>query len=261
MKRSKHYRAIAEYYDAEYVSNDVLDHDVPMLLDHLPKRSQRVLELCCGTGRAAVPLAEAGHRMTGIDVDSALLAIARRKAKVSGLDASRLELVRADVLTFRRDAEFDWAFLIFNTLLNFTTLAEQDKLMSNVCAALKPGGRFWIDVFYPDLSILAVDHHEHFDSATFYVPALNRSVHRTTEIRRSTKRAQLQEVTFHYAWADDSGDVHREQVRFEMTWMFPRELTLLLERNGFTVDRLYGDYDGGDVTPDSSRLIALAKKR
>lgn len=261
MSKAGQYRAIAEYYDAEYVSNDVLDNDVPMLLSHLPKRSQRILELCCGTGRAAVPLAEAGHRVTGIDIDPALLAIAKRKKTVSGLDGSRLELVKADVLKFRREETFDWAFLIFNTLLNFTTLANQDAILRNVHASLKKGGRFWIDVFYPDLSILGVDHHEHFDSNTFYVPTLNRSVHRTTEIQRSSKRPQLQEVTFHYAWADDSGDVHNEQIQFEMTWMFPRELVLLLERNGFSVERLYGDYQGNEVTPMSPRLIALAKKR
>lgn len=261
MSKAGHYRAIAEYYDAEYVSNYVLDHDVPMLLSHLPKRRQRILELCCGTGRCAVPLAEAGHRVTGIDIDPALLAIARRKKQTSALRDDQLELLRADVLKFRREGAFDWVCLIFNTFLNFTTLAEQDAILRNAHASLRSGGRFWIDIFYPDLGILGVEHHEHFDSNTFYVPALNRSVHRTTELRRSKKRPQLQEVTFHYTWADDQGEVHHEQIRFDMTWMYPRELVLLLERHGFAVERLYGDYDGSDVTPESPRLICLAKKR
>jgi len=259
--RSKRYQAIAAYYDAEYVSNDVLDHDTPFLLDHLPRKSAKVLELCCGTGRAAIPLAQAGHRVTGVDVDRHLLQIARHKRDSVGLADRQLTLLRQDVLKLNLGQTFDWAFLVFNTLLNFTTLAEQDRLMQVVHRHLKPGGRFWVDLFNPDLSILAEAHHAHFDSATFYVPSLDRSVHRTTEIRRSTRRSQLQEVTFHYAWADSMGEVHREAIAFEMTWMFPRELTLLLERHGFEIEHLYGDYDGSDVTPESPRLIACAKKR
>ena len=259
--QSERYQAIAAYYDAEYVSSDLLDHDTPFLLDHLPKRSVKVLELCCGTARAAIPLAQAGHRVTGVDVDRHLLDIARHKRDSVGLRDRQLKLVRQDVLKLQLDETFDWAFLIFNTLLNFTTLAEQDRLLQTVYRHLKPAGRFWIDIFNPDLAILGEPHHAHFDSATFYVPLLDRSVHRTTELHRSAKRPQLQEVTFHYTWADSHGDLHYEDVRFELTWMFPRELTQLLERNGFAVEHFYGDYDGGDVAPDSPRLIVCAKKR
>ena len=229
MKRPRQYRAIAEYYDAEYESSDVLDHDVPLLLDAMPKKRQRVLELCCGTARAAIPLAQAGHRVTGIDIDEAMLAIARRKRDSVGLSETQLKIVSGDVLdleagTFfpspgnpgqgrtrgnlsqapsatgsrkafpspqsfpgvaKERAEFDWAVLLFNTFLNFPTLGGQDRLLTGVRHHLRTGGKFWLDIFNPDLSILAEAHHAHFDSATFYVPALDRSVHRTTEICRS----------------------------------------------------------------------------
>lgn len=261
MKQAGRYQAIAEYYDAEYVSNSVLDNDVPFLIEHLPSRAAKILELCVGTARAAIPLAQAGHRITGVDLDAELLKIARRKRDSVGLTDKELKLVRGDVLSFKSETRFDYAVLIFNTLLNFTSLAEQDRLISNVAKQLKPGGRFWVDIFNPDLSILGTPHHAHFDSATFYVPALDRSVHRTTEITRAEKRPQLQEMTFHYTWADEQGDLHQERVDFEMTWMMPRELTLLLQRHGFVIEHLYGDYDGSDVSTESPRLIACAKKR
>ena len=261
MKQPKHYRAIAEYYDAEYESSDVLDHDVPLLLDSMPKRSQNVLELCTGTARAAIPLAQAGHRVVGIDVDAEMLKIAQRKRDSVGLTPAELQLMRADVLKFNLGQTFDWAVLLFNTLLSFPTLTEQDKLLQNVHRHLKAGGRFWIDIFNPDLSILAETHHPHFDSATFYVPALNRSVHRHTEICRGKVAPQLQEVTFHYDWADEMGQLHHEKNSFAMTWMFPRELTLLLERHGFAIEAMHGDYDRSPVTTLSPRLIVCARKR
>ncbi len=259
--KSRSYRAIPHYYDAEYESSDVLDHDVPFLLSHLPKKSQRILELCCGTGRATIPLAEAGHRVTGVDYDRDLLEIAGRKRIATGLSDQRLRFIHADVLRMQLNETFDFAFLIFNTLLNFTTLPDQDRLLQQTAKHLKKGGRFWVDIFYPDLTILAEPFHAHYDSATFYVHALDRSVHRTTEIKRSAKRLQVQEMTFHYTWADEQGTLQAEKSEFDLTWMFPRELVMLLERNGFSVEALYGSYDGKPITPDSSRIIAMAKKR
>lgn len=256
MKQPGRYRAIAEYYDAEYESNDVLDHDTPFLLSHLPKRRQNVLELCCGTARCAIPLAKAGHCVTGVDIDADLLAIARRKRDSVGLTERELALIRGDVRRFKSSTRFDWAVLLFNTLLNFTTLPEQDRVLSAVARALRTGGRFWVDVFNPDLGQLAERHVTKFDAATFHVAALDRDVTRTMDIRQSPDHPQLRHVTFRYEWADPGGKPRVETNHFDLTWMTPRELVLLLERHGFKVVHLYGDYDGSAVGPQSPRIIA-----
>src|ERR1700712_4968013 len=91
------YRAIAEYYDAEYAELEMLRHDVPFFLGQLPKRRQTILELAVGTGRAAIPIAQAGHRVVGVDYAPDLLAIARRKRDVVGLKDRELELRQGDV--------------------------------------------------------------------------------------------------------------------------------------------------------------------
>ena len=260
-KKSKHagqYRAIAEYYDAEYETNDVLDNDVPLLLSHLPKKRQNVLELCCGTARCAIPIAQAGHRVVGFDIDADLIDIACRKRDAVGLSERELSLHTADALSFDFGEKFDWAFLVFNTLMNFTTAESQDALLRAVTAHLKPGGKFWVDVFNPDPGIYGLDYAPHFDSATFYVPALDRSVHRVTSLRRSTTTPQLQHTAFHYTWHDAHGELHEAVVKFDMTYMYPRELQRLLQAHGFTVDAIYGDYDRSPVTPESPRIIAVA---
>ena len=81
----KRYRAIAEYYDAENADEPMLQQDVPFFLGQLPRRRQQVLELAVGTGRAAVPIAQAGHRVVGVDYADDMLAIARRKRDAGGL--------------------------------------------------------------------------------------------------------------------------------------------------------------------------------
>src|SRR5436305_9119553 len=95
---SKRYRHIAHYYDAEYAGRRMLEQDVPFFLGQLPKRRQEVLELAVGTGRAAIPIAQAGHRVVGVDYAPDMLAIAWRKRDAVGLGEGQLSLVERDVL-------------------------------------------------------------------------------------------------------------------------------------------------------------------
>ena len=253
------YRAIAEYYDAEYADSRMLQQDVPFFLDHLPRRPKDVLELCVGTARAAIPIARAGHRVVGVDYDADLLAIGRRKRDAAGLTDRQLDLRPGDALDLDLGRRFDWVCLLFNTLLVFTTLAEQDQLLGSVVRRhLKPNGRFWLDVFNPDLARLAVPRSTDLQPHVFHVPALGRTVTSTTDLQVDGT-TQVQRVTFHYTWFDAAGRRRRERNRFTLTWLFPRELRLLLERNGLVIEHLYGNYDGSPVTDASPRLIACCR--
>lgn len=255
----KRYKAIAEYYDAEYAGLEMLERDVPFFLGHLPRRRrQDVLELAAGTARAAIPIAQAGHRVVAVDYAPDMLGIAARKRDMVGLAERDLSLVKADVLKLDLGRRFDWVCVFFNTFLNFTTLEDQDRLLQAARRHLKPRGRLWIDFFNPDLELLSKKSQAHLDPATFYVPAYDRSVYRDTELHQDWA-GQVQQLTFHYRWFDEQAEEHHEQVRFQLTWMMPRELRLLLERNGFRVERMYGDYDGSDVGAESPRIISLSR--
>jgi ubiquinone/menaquinone biosynthesis C-methylase UbiE len=256
-----HYRAIADYYDAEYEQNDMLQRDVPFFLGHLPKKRQHVLELACGTGRAAIPIAQAGHRVVGIDYAADVIEIAQQKRVSVAVGERDLELIRQDVLRLDLGGrKFDWIAIFFNTLLNFTTLEQLDALLTGVRNHLKPRGRFWLDIFQPNLELIAQEHSEHLEPSTFYVPHLNRTVSRETEIRRDPSE-QVQHITYHYRWFDEGGIEQRETVSFDLTFLFPRELRLLLERNGLQIDTLYGDHDGSVLMADSPRIIACCRPR
>lgn len=253
-----HYRAIAEYYDAEFSQQEMLAHDVPFFLDHLTPK-QRVLELAVGTGRAAIPIAQAGHRVVGIDNEPDILAIAQRKRDSVGLSSRELDLRRGDMLRLRLDKQFDWAAVFFNTFMMFTTLKEQDQALRGIVRHLKPRGRLWLDIFQPNLELLAKDVSKDLEPTAFYVPAYDRTVFKTTEVRRDPA-AQTQHVTFHYHWFDAAGDQRHETVEFDITFMFPRELRLLIERHGLVLEHLYGNYDGRDLNADSPRMIGCCRR-
>src|SRR4051794_20599956 len=146
----KHYRAFAQYYDAEYENQEMLAQDVPFFLGHLPQKRQSILELATGTARAAIPLAQAGHRVVGVDYADDMLAIARRKRDGVGLTERELSIVRGDILTLDLGRRFDWVCIFFNTFLSFTTLEQLDRALAAIKRHLKPRGRLWLDIFNPD---------------------------------------------------------------------------------------------------------------
>jgi SAM-dependent methyltransferase len=255
----KSYRAIAEYYDAENERLDWLQRDVPFFLKHLPRRSQRVLELCVGTARAAIPIAQAGHRVVGVDYANDVLAIARRKRDAVGISDGRLQLLHADALKLKLGRKFDWIAIFFNTFLGFTTLQQQDCLLAVVRDHLKPRGRFWLDIFQPNLALMANAESKGIEATVFYVPSLDRTVYMDVDVQRDPSK-QVQRVSFNYRWFDSRGKEHRERREFDLTLIFPRELQILLERNGLEIEKLYGNHDSTPLDADSPRMIAVCRK-
>jgi SAM-dependent methyltransferase len=251
----KRYKAIATYYDSDNAHLKMLQHDVPFFLGQLPRKRQEILELAVGTARAAIPMAQAGHRVVGVDYVQDMLDIARRKRDAVGLKDQQLKLVRQDVLKLDLHRKFDWIAIFFNTLLAFTTLKELDRMLQNVRRHLRANGRFWLDIFNPDHSMLSRERETDLDRYVFFVPELGRTVFRKTEIRRDNAR-QLMRIMTHYSWFDEMGTIHREKFEFDMTCIFPRELRILLERNGLRIEKLWGNYDGSALGKSSPRMIA-----
>ena len=102
----------------------------------------RALEFGIGTGRIALPLAERGLTVAGIDSSEAM--VARLRAKPGGED---LEVAIGDFSSTRIGGKFSLVYLIFNTINNLTTQDEQVACFQNVAAHLERGGRFVIEIF------------------------------------------------------------------------------------------------------------------
>jgi SAM-dependent methyltransferase len=110
----------------------------------------RALELGIGTGRIALPLAERGVPVHGIDLSKPMVDQLRAK---SGGDA--IDVTIGDFSTIRVAGEFSLAYLVFNTIENLTTQDAQVACFRNVAAHLEPGGRFVIECAIPDLRRLS----------------------------------------------------------------------------------------------------------
>ena len=138
---------VAARYDessAEMFDPEIVDPAVDFLAELAG--SGRALELGIGTGRIALPLAQRGVPVHGIELSNAMAA--KLRAKPGGED---IDVTIGDFANTAADGTFSVAYLVFNTILNLTTQAAQVACFRNVAAHLEPGGCFVIEVGVPGL--------------------------------------------------------------------------------------------------------------
>jgi SAM-dependent methyltransferase len=136
---------VAAHYDER--SGDAPDTVIDVLAEFAGDGA--ALEFAIGTGRIALPLAQRGVRVAGIDNSEAMLRRLRAKP-----GADRIESVAGDMASTRLDGEFSLVFLVFNTISNLTTQDAQVACFQNAADHLRSGGRFVIENGVPALQSL-----------------------------------------------------------------------------------------------------------
>ncbi len=137
--------AVAGRYDA-----DTAEMPVEPVVDFLlPLAGGGALELAVGTGRIAVPLAERGVRVAGIDLSPDMVAELRKKSEA-------IPVAIGDYATTRVEGTFSLVFIVFNSINNQTTQDGQVATFANAAAHLDPGGSFVVEVGTPNTRPLEV---------------------------------------------------------------------------------------------------------
>ncbi|MBE2239735.1 MAG: class I SAM-dependent methyltransferase [Caldilineaceae bacterium] len=246
----------ARFYDDDYRN---YDDDIAAIAMLAEECDGPILELGCGTGRVLLPLAAAGHRVTGVDISPALLARAAAKLNQQGL-ASGAQLVEADLRTCDLpQKEFAFAFCTSNTLMHFTTAAEQTAVLRNAARHLRPGGRLLVDLFNPDLPrLFAVDGlmelADRWQDVQTGAEVLKWSV-RTLDLAE-----QRQETLFIYEEIFADGCTQRTACPFTLRFLWRSEAELMLQLAGLLVEEVWGDFEGAPYAGDSEHLILIAIK-
>lgn len=248
---------IARFFDGEYAA---YADDLPMLLGLAQQAHGPLLELGCGTGRALVPLAQAGFEIDGIDSSPAMLALARAKVTaVRGME-KHVRLIDGDFTAPLSAGRYRFAFALMNTFLHLEDQESQLAALQSWRRALAPGGLLLIDVFSPDVAELASLNGRLEWDRTWTDPATGRQVMKLLA-RTVDPAEQSMQVSHIYDEMDGDGTVRRSVASFELRYLWRFEAELLLEKAGFEVEALYGDWEMGDYDSASDRMIFVAVNR
>jgi SAM-dependent methyltransferase len=198
------------------------------------------LEFAVGTGRIALPLAERGVRVVGIDNSRAMLA---RLAEKPG--SERIETVVGDMAATRIDGDFSLVYLVFNTIFNLTTQDGQVACFQNAAAHLRSGGRFVIEARVPELQRLPLGQtvlpwRADPTGMSYYVYDV------------VTQRLSGQ----HYDI--ENGRIEASPIELRYAW--PAELDLMARLAGMRLEERWAGWDGEPFTGLSPAHVSVYEK-
>jgi len=235
----------AELYDADYA--DYQTGDVEFYVEEAVRCGKPLLELGCGTGRIAIPIAEAGLEVVGVEISRDMLAVAQRKvAALAPEIAARITLIQGDMVDFSLDHRFDLAIVPFRTFLCLMTIEDQKRALINIRRHLNPDGRLILNFFDPDLREI-LDYNEQMRNVQklmnrFSRPATGNQVVEWSSWDYNITEQTIEEQRNYVEYAPDGDFVKSSFVTLRIRYIFRWEMHHLLELCGYRIEALYGDF-------------------
>ena len=198
----------------------------------------RALEFAIGTGRVAVPLSERGVPVTGIELSRPMIEQLRTK-----VDEDTIPVVAGDMTSVVAPGTFTLVYLVYNTISNLLTQAEQVACFTNAARHLTPGGRFVIELWVPELRKL---------------PPGQQAVVWHSEpgyIGLDTYDVLHQWVVSHHFRFDDGEEARLFRSPHRYIW--PAELDLMARLAGFDLEDRHADWSGAEFTADSRSHVSV----
>jgi SAM-dependent methyltransferase len=198
----------------------------------------RAVEFAIGTGRVAIPLAERGVPVTGIELSQPMIDQLRTKA-----DEATIPVLVGDMSTTVAPGEYTLVYLVFNTISNLLTQAEQVECFRNAARHLTPGGRFVIELWVPELRRLP--------------PGQPATVWHSEPgyIGLDTYDVLRQHVVSHHFRFDDSTQARLFRSPHRFIW--PAELDLMAQLAGFQLEARHADWTGAEFTAESRSHVSI----
>jgi SAM-dependent methyltransferase len=209
----------------------------------LPEGSS-ILDLCCGHGRHAIPLAQRGYKVTGQDLSEVFLREAKKEAQARGVHAHWLH---SDMRNIPFEKEFDAVINIFTAFGYLEDQGEDQKVLQQVHKALKPGGLFLLEIMHRE-GLMRHYAHQHIE---YYPEGLLVLEERSFDLL--TSRNEVKMIMIY-------PDGQRKEYGFTHRVYTLTELVQMLAAAGLQVKAYFGSWDRSKLTIDSFRLILLSQK-
>lgn len=263
--RSKQHRAIsgtdgwdayAAFYDWEN-ARTVGVRDIAFWTRIARRESGRVLELGCGTGRILRPLSKAGIDVRGVDLSWPMLQQAAHRLARARHNRTRGRLVRADIraLPFKPSRPFDVVIAPYGILQSLLSDHALRQTLRAVHGVLRPGGLFGVDLV-PD-----VPHWKEYDRRVTLAGARGPRGLPVKLIESVTQDPARRLTIFEQEYVEGHGRSARSH-RFSLAFrtLSIAQMRARLERAGFVIDAVLGDYRGGPWADTAEAWILLARR-
>lgn len=234
--------AIAEMFDANGWAGD--PGDTEDTIEWLAKNSGAgpVLELGVGTGRVAVPLAQKGIAVHGMDASEGMLAQLRAKP---GGDLVTLHV--QDFTDFSLEMRFSMVYAVFDTLPFITDQEAQIRCFEKVAAVLEPGGRFVVQTSIPDPA--------RYDRGQRTQTLRVEEDHVVITFNRRERMSQISSIQF--AVLSEQG---MQFFPMRVRTVMPSEMDLMARLGGLTPESRWGDWSGRPLRDSDDRHISIYRK-
>lgn len=234
------------HYDLAYSS---FTEDIDFWVGQAKRYGGPVLEVACGTGRVAIPLAREGFEVTGLDLAESMLERAQVNSEAEGLD---IRWVQSDMRDFSLGTTYPLIICPYQSMSRLLFVEDMERCLAAVREHLEVGGRFIMEVYNPSLEILSRSEDERSPFLEYEHPDGDGTV-RVEFSSRYDQATQVLHLTLHYSIPGVSGEP-TEHVSNRM--YFPQELDALLKYNGFEVMEKYGDFEGkGFESGDNHQIL------
>jgi len=252
---------IADYYDESPIVKGRLQ-DVAFYRDAARDFGDPVLELGCGTGRITMALAEAGKRITGLDLSERMLERAvRKRAALFTEERERVHLVQGDMARFDLGEKFRLIIIPFRPFQHLLEVQQQMDCLDCVRKHLAPGGRLILDVFQTDAERMHDPVHMREMLVTEYKTVDDRQVRISERVAAFHRAEQRNDVEMIYSIIQIDGRQERLVFAWPLRYFFRYEIEHLLARCGFHVAAEYGNFDRTALRDDSPEMIFVAERQ
>lgn len=240
---------MVRFYDI--VTKDMARNDKNFYQNEIIKTSGKVLEIGTGTGRNFIPAINQGADIYGIDISRNMMNYLKKRIKPN--EHSRIKF--ADIRNFDFGFKFELIIAPFNMFLHLLTIDDQLSALRNIYSQLSAGGVFIFDVFVPDLERVANGSNETLRFEGEYEPG---KCFKWYDSAKPDYFNQTSHVSFKYVWEENG--MHEEIIEFPFRYLFRFELEHLIARSGLQLEKMYGDFNYGELNSQSKNFVSVCKR-
>ncbi|MEH7381033.1 class I SAM-dependent methyltransferase [Bacillus sp. JJ1533] len=240
-------------YDQE---NDPYQDDVTFLQKGAAKVSGPIIDLACGTGRATIPLAKAGHTLIGVDIHHGMLTQAKMKTENTSLN---IEWIEQNCTKLQIDIKSPFIYIVGNSFQHFLTNEAQDQLLHSIYNHLEQEGIFIFGTRFPSPDELLQQSTEEYWRS--YMDENGKRVDVYTISNYDTIQQVQHYITIRRQRDDSGNTIEEKKTNIKLRYVFPQEMDRLLKGNGFEILAVYKDWNETPLTEDSHQMIYVCKRK